>query len=158
MNFSLDYLKELYDKYDILCVDNKYAAIDRKTSKAYFDEDLIKGVKFAHTWFKANVYKIKNIEDEEYYDEKDNIAFNDKVSLVYSILMTYSRFSLIAFNKLYSPEELTEIIKTRSQYKYTKEIIDGIFQDEYYVETLKDWAKRSAVDKIKVRQLKNKSE
>lgn len=146
MNYNLESVKYLFNRYTIKEIDGQYIALERKTNLPYYDENFVDKVKFAHMWVRATLFgrsrtttssNILTPEDYQY-------AFGDQAKDVYNTIMVLNKRIMQLTDKLCSKEDLRSDVEELLNYKYAGSIVEGLYEKGKYVEALENWVRNAS--------------
>ena len=141
MNFSLDKLRELYEKYAVIENGKKEVVIMKNdTEQAYnSDSKLVTSVKFAYTWvnticnnYSKNFLEINNIDYE--------LAFSEEAEYLYDIIMAVCIDFMESTGDMIKCEALTNFILEDDDIDESIiSIIQKLYSDDKIYKSFEDW-------------------
>ncbi len=141
-NYSLEEIEDLFKKYNLIKdTDGEFKVIDRKTNIIYEGKNFVDKVKFAHTWVAATRYgrslsspNLNGITESDYA-----YAFDEKAKEVYDNIMALASINMKTSGVLINPQTLENEITNYVNYKYAKSIVRGLYSEERFKESFKNW-------------------
>ena len=142
LNMMNDIVEDLFKRYNLIKDSNgEFKVIDRRTNIIYETKNFVDKVKFAHTWVAATKYErslsspgLNEIPESDYA-----YAFNEKAKEVYDNIMALASINMQAAGVLLNPQTLENEITNYVNYKYAKSIVRGLYSEERFEESFKNW-------------------
>lgn len=139
-------LKSIYKEFGMGKVNDEWVAYRRDNDKFYYTSpELVAKVKFAYTWIKATEYgRSRDTFRPEITKMDEEYAFNNGAAETYQAIMSKSYDAMIKTGLMYDEEELENKVEQNNlQYKYSKSIVQGLYQDEKYRKSFEDYIRYS---------------
>ena len=145
MNFELEDIELLFQRFSMVYLNDEYKVVDRKTLNILDDQELVSKVKFAYTWIKATEHERsrETVDPGEFTENDYNYAFSEDAKSVYDAIMSNSKNMMITSNTIPSIDALKSIVKNATNYKYASSIIDGIFANSNRLKSFDEWIRYS---------------
>jgi len=139
MFFSVEELKNNYEKYSIMEVGNKEVVILKNDAeKVYISEPkLVNSVKFSYVWVYANT-KSNNFleENNKYYEE----AFNEDSKYLYDSIIDICKEYIETTGDMISKEALINfILEDEDIYEYVVEVINKLYSTNEIYQTFETY-------------------
>lgn len=148
MDYSLDKVKHLYDKYGIgKDRDSKNFVVYEKGTNNIFDfsSELANDVKFAYAWVYATKYGHSvSSPNNELTKEEYERAFNETSRLTYDIIMSNAVQGLQSFGRMYKPEAFKKEVLDNVSYAHATDIVDGLFSKPNIYESFETWCRKAS--------------
>lgn len=142
MNYSFEDIKEIYDKYTIMDVEEKTVVFDRKKIVADFSEITRIQTEFAHLWFRAT--KDAKSSAELMYEEDYQNAFSNESKDVYESIILTSQYSLLGEGRPLSEDDLIAWVKSDTHNPdYACSIVSYIYDNDKNKRIMNRWVASS---------------
>lgn len=141
--YDFDSLKHIYDNYEIRNDrNNNLVAVNINTGEYTYKEKIIDKVKFSNLWFLSTMYE-RSRESLNLTQEDYNYAFNEGAKSTYNHLMYSVQNQIKNYGEVNSIE-LFEIVN-KTNYKYTKSILEFLIKNQRNYEILNKWIKNAFI-------------
>jgi len=138
MNFTLTYLKELYNHFSISKDEKgKFFLVSKNDQK--IDDNLIPAVRFVYAWIDAN----RKTQTKEFMDTStDCFAFNEDAQYLYETIMEYAIEVFEVTEEIIDKEFLFNLMLEDDYLdESTFLVIEKIYNDKEKFESFENWVR-----------------
>lgn len=124
-SYTLETVKELYRKYELVLENNLFVAKERDTEKVIMDEDLKNRIMFAHAWVESNAIANNSNDIDLAFTKEATTKYNKILNSVEEQLLSTGNIDSIQVveDSKYDPLALT------------------MFNNKAYIEATNKWAR-----------------
>ncbi len=144
MNYSLEDVKNLFEKYNLQKDDTgAYIAVKRGSNIFYDAPEFLEKVKFAHTWFAATRYarSLESPNANQITPSDYNYAFGSNANEVYDYIMLQVSNTMQAAGVLMREETLEKEVIDAINYKYASSIVKGLYSKDHFKNAFLNWVR-----------------